>query len=138
MSKCCTPAEKTNDKQHTCPANGRQYHQAPYSTVLHHIKQPWLNAPKEQKYYFCDDPECDIVYFGIDNSTIRKSMLRHKVGIKETSMDTLICYCFDVTKADAETHKDAKKFVIEQTKNTKCACETRNPSGRCCLKDFPK
>jgi hypothetical protein len=28
--------------------------------------------------------------------------------------------------------------VIEQTRLHNCACDVRNPSGRCCLKDFPK
>jgi len=29
-----------------------------------------------------------------------------------------------------------KAFVIQQTKEGLCACESRNPSGRCCLADF--
>ena len=28
--------------------------------------------------------------------------------------------------------------IVEQTKNARCSCETSNPSGRCCLKVFPK
>ncbi len=30
------------------------------------------------------------------------------------------------------------KLGTEKTNNCICACETRNPSGKCCLKDFPK
>ena len=28
------------------------------------------------------------------------------------------------------------EFVKRETKSKSCACETRNPSGRCCLSDF--
>jgi hypothetical protein len=28
--------------------------------------------------------------------------------------------------------------VMAQTKAGLCSCDTSNPSGRCCLKDFPK
>ena len=140
MSDCCSSKKEVQQhaKRHVCPENGAQYLEVPYSTVLHHIKEPWKLALKEQAYYFCDDPHCEVVYFGIDKSIIRKDQLRTKVGIKETSEDALICYCFGVTKAQALTNEQAKAFVIEKTKNSLCSCTTHNPSGRCCLKDFPK
>lgn len=140
MSECCSSNKviEQHPKRHVCPSNGQQYLEVPYSTILHHVKEPWKLTPKEQAYYFCDDPECDVVYFGFDNSTILKIQLRTKVGIKETSGDTLICYCFGVSRSEAQTNKQAKAFVIEQTKHSQCACTTHNPSGRCCLKDFPK
>ena len=76
-----------------------------------------------------------MVYFGEDNSTINKSSLRTEVGIKENKPDSLICYCFGVSKK-ASLSQDIKEFVIKNTKDKVCACSTRNPSGRCCLKDF--
>ena len=140
MSDCCPSQQKTNQdlKRHCCPENGKQYLEVPYRTVLHHVKNPWDISLKEQRYYFCDDPRCEIVYFGFDNTCITQSMLRTKVGIKAKTDDALICYCFGVTKTEARSNKEAKAFVVEQTKNAKCSCETSNPSGRCCLKDFPK
>jgi len=125
-------------KRHVCPKNGKQYHEVSFSTVLHHVKEPWKHVPKEQTYYYCFDPDCDVVYFGIDNSTILKNQLRTKVGVKESGEDGLICYCFDISKAQAQTSEQAKVFVIEQTRSSACSCSTHNPSGRCCLKDFPK
>lgn len=140
MPDCCSTnkAIEQTPKRHICPNNGIQYLEVPYSTVLHHVKEPWKLRIKEQAYYFCDNPDCDVVYFGYDNSIIRKDQLRTKVGIKETSDDGLICYCFGVSKSDLKTNELAKSFVIEQTKNSQCSCTTHNPSGRCCLKDFPK
>jgi hypothetical protein len=55
-----------------------------------------------------------------------------------------VCYCFDISMADIEAARkendgDAcRQFVIQQTKASTCDCETRNPSGKCCLGDFPK
>jgi hypothetical protein len=124
-------------KRHTCPENGHQYIEVPYATVLHHVNKPWLLDIKEQHYYFCDDPGCDVVYFGRDNTLITKSMLRTAVGSKETSNEALICYCFGVNRQQAQVDPGAKAFVIEQTRRGTCSCEVSNPSGRCCLKDFP-
>lgn len=140
MSDCCssTMEVEQHPKRHVCPKNGKQYLEVPYITVLHHVKAPWEQAPTEQSYYFCDDPNCDVVYFGYDNSIIAKDQLRSKVGIKETSEDSLVCYCFGVSYLDAQTSERAKMYVIEQTKHSQCSCAIFNPSGRCCLKDFPK
>jgi len=140
MSNWCA-ANKQNQKspkRHNCPENKEKYGEVPYKTLLHHVKEPWKLNPKEQAYYFCNDPDCDVVYYGSDNSTIRKDQVRTKIGIKETADDTLICYCFGVTKSAARSDEQAKAFVLEQTKNSLCSCTTRNPSGKCCLKDFPK
>jgi len=76
-----------------------------------------------------------VVYFGEDGSAINKSSLRTELGIKENKDDSLICYCFGITKA-ASSSQNIKEFVIKSTKDKICACLMRNPSGRCCLKDF--
>ena len=49
----------------------------------------------------------------------------------------MLCYCFGVSRADFDRNPGTKDFVTAQTKAGLCACETSNPSGRCCLKDFP-
>ena len=79
-----------------------------------------------------------VVYFGQDDSVINIESVRTKVGLKEQSADGLVCYCYGVTKAEAAGDTSIRDFVIEETKQRQCACETRNPSGRCCLADFPK
>jgi len=137
MSNCCAKKPDEN-KRHTCPENKTAYGKVPYQTVLLHIKEAWKSNIKEQAYYFCDAPDCEVVYFAADNSIIKKDQLKTKVGIKETSDDALICYCFDVSRIVAQTDSTAKEFVIEKTKHALCSCQTQNPSGKCCLKDFPK
>lgn len=112
MSDCCSSSlcstGKSVPKKHRCPKNGNEYLQVSTTTIMHHIDEPWNWKIKEQGYYFCDDPMCEIVYFGEDGIVIEKSALRKPVGIKE------------------------------KTKEQVCACDVRNPSGKCCLKDFPK
>ncbi|NOR43489.1 MAG: hypothetical protein GQ572_09145 [Gammaproteobacteria bacterium] len=136
MSICNTSSDVTRRNKFKCPVNGKQYAWVSDKTILLHIKEPWSWDSKKQDYYFCEDPECDVVYFGEDESIITKSAVRTVVGIKEKSDNALICYCFGVTRR-ASTDSQIKSFVIKNTKDHTCACEIRNPSGRCCLKDFP-
>ena len=138
MNECCDSNIKKNPKRHTCPENCQPYLEVPKKTILHHLKEPWNFSLQEKAYYFCHDPDCNIVYFGLDEETIHKNQLRTKVGLKETSFDELTCYCFGISKSEAKNNTEAKQFVIEQTKLNVCTCITSNPSGRCCLKDFPK
>lgn len=139
MTECCSPDRNpaTPRNRHACPINGKEYTSVSTTTIKHHISKPWKRNIREQGYYFCTDPECNVVYFGEDNSVIEKSLLRTRVGIKEQSENALVCYCFGVTRTEATT-PEAKAFVLHETKEHACACETRNPSGRCCLSEFPK
>ena len=139
MSDCChsTCATGLPSRSHACPVNGHEYKSVALKTILHHINSPWEWAEKQQDYYFCDDPNCDVVYFGEDNSVITKSKLRTVVGIKEDKSDALACYCFGVSNLDAQQHPDIRSFIIHKTKEGLCSCDTSNPAGRCCLRYFP-
>ena len=145
MSDCCGTScdsksddKKSSPRKFTCPVNNKDYIPVTIKTILHHIKSPWNITLSGEQYYFCDDPNCDVVYFGFDGSVINKSELRTKVGIKEKTDDTYACYCFGATKAQAKQDSSIKTYVTQQTKENNCACDIRNPSGRCCLKDFPQ
>ncbi|MCU7807538.1 MAG: hypothetical protein KZQ73_06675 [Candidatus Thiodiazotropha sp. (ex Semelilucina semeliformis)] len=118
--------------------NGKTYASVPSSTIKYHIKAPWHWEEKAQPYYFCDDSECDVVYFGLDNSVIKKAALRTLVGVKEKTDHSLVCYCFGITQKEARDNSEAKAFVMRETEKQTCACSVQNPSGRCCLKDFPR
>jgi len=139
MPNCCGKTENIQGtpQKNICPSNGKEGFLVPYPTVLHHLKQPWDTEFQDQPWYFCDDPACDIAYFGKDNTLIAKSKLRTEIGIKMQGDNGLLCYCYGVTKKDA-LNPASKNFVVSQTKDKNCACDTKNPSGRCCLKYFPK
>jgi len=139
---CCATSDSKPSKYHDCPRCSTKCTQVLYSTILLHIKKPWKNYCEslvERTYYFCADSNCKVVYFTGDNLVISKSELRTLVGIKELGNDdALACYCFDITLSEAKNNSELKQFVIDKTKNKLCSCESQNPSGRCCLKDFPK
>ena len=132
---CCNTLQNDICK---CPVNGHTYNQVPYVTLLYHVKNAWQVNLKQQKYYFCDDPECDVVYFGEDASLINKNQLRTHIGIKSQAADAMICYCFGIDRITALKQPSTRDFIIQQTRLKNCSCKTHNPSGRCCLKDFPK
>jgi len=134
MSECCNTS--SSNKKHVCPVNGKAYSQVSTRTIKHHISEPWNHELSNTNYYFCSDPNCEVVYFGLDDSIINKTQLRTELGFKEKDQNALICYCFGVTKKQAEENPNIKTYVTEQTKNHTCSCETSNPSGKCCLKHF--
>ena len=140
MSDCCSTSCTTDvfPKKHICPVNGKEYGLVSSNTIKHHVKAPWAWSEKNQGYYFCSDPNCRVVYFGQDDSIIEKEAVRTEVGVKERSENALVCYCYGISKLDAQTNPRIREFVVEETKQKRCACESRNPSGKCCLKDFPK
>ena len=140
MSDCCSTTEikAANPKKRCCPENGLAGTEVTAKTISHHLKQAWKWKSDGIRYFFCSDPECGVVYFGDDDSTITKTQLRTTVGVKETSKDALACYCFGVSKADAINDPSIREYVMSQTKLAQCSCEVSNPSGRCCLKDFPR
>lgn len=140
MNDCCGhgPPGHTPPKRHRCPVNGEVYGAVGLKTVLHHLAEPWKTDLGDQGYYFCADPGCEVVFFGQDDSLIVKSRLRTRVGVKEKDPEGLICYCFGVSFAAAENDTGLVEFVKEMTARSLCSCDTSNPSGRCCLKDFPK
>lgn len=122
----------------TCPVNGKTYGKVGLQTILHHIRKPWNKLFPQQQYYFCTDSNCNVVYFAEDNSRVLRNELRESVGQKSRHPHRTICYCFDIKLSDIKNNPQQRKdFVVEKTKQSQCDCQIRNPSGKCCLKDFP-
>ena len=139
MNTSCSCAHNDYPSKYTCPVNGQVYASVNRRTVLHHVKSPWTRQIPEQGYYFCTDPDCDVVYYGEDDRVLMGDELRTLVGQKSCDPERPLCYCFDIRAVDvmAEEASSARQFVIDHTRDASCDCEIRNPSGRCCLKDFP-
>lgn len=94
---------------------------------------------------FCDSPDCDVVYFSEEGDTIfTKSQLKVPVGVKETSGERPLCYCFGHSVASIKNelrtkgHTDALDDIRANMKDPGCHCETSNPSGSCCLGSVTK
>jgi copper chaperone CopZ len=94
---------------------------------------------------FCDAPECDVVYFSEEGDTsFTKSQLKVPVGVKETTGERPLCYCFGHSVASIKDElrrkgrSDALADIRAKMKHPGCRCETENPSGSCCLGSVAK
>jgi len=135
MTDCCTSAceTKSGTGKLACPACGEKCLPVSLKAMLHHITQPWAYPFSDEQYYYCSNSGCDVVYFSATNKLVHNSAIR-----SPDKDEDLICFCFGVTRSEVTINKDIKDFVVTQTKHSMCSCETANPSGRCCLKNFPK
>jgi len=105
--------------------------------MLHQVQFPDNQGIAEGDYAFCTNCDCDTGYFSALNM-IPKTLLR----AFHVNQHAMLCHCFDVSESDYRTAladgnaKVIKGFVVQQTKDKLCACESRNPSGHCCLASF--
>jgi hypothetical protein len=120
-----------------CPHCGQSCADVSPRTIRHHIRQAWQWVAESDRYFYCGNPACAVVYFGADGSIIPQTRLRTP-DAKQATADALICHCFGITVSDAKQSQAARDFALTQTRERQCACEVRNPSGRCCLADLVK
>lgn len=107
--------------------------------MLHQVQFPNNQSLPEGDYGFCSSKDCTTGYFS-SSAVIPKTQLR----AFQPGQQPMLCHCFDISEsiyrsalADG-TATAMKAFVVQQTKEGLCACESRNPSGRCCLANFKK
>ncbi|MDX8412950.1 MAG: hypothetical protein R8J85_02580 [Mariprofundales bacterium] len=132
---CCDPDREK--KPLSCPACGQRCLPVSKHTMLHQLQFPDNQHLAEGDYAFCANVDCLGGYFSQRNR-IAKSQLR----AFQSSATLRLCHCFDISESSYRvaltngTAQAIKAFVIQQTKDGLCACESRNPSGRCCLASF--
>ncbi len=145
MSECCSVKQTDWPAAMSCPVTGRRSKQVDLLTVRSLVRQLPLGMPPAA-YYFCDDPACDVVYFPSNPQAplFRRAELWVRVGVKEKDDPIPVCYCFGVTRQDIvdEIRAAGRSAVAEritaEVKAGNCACEVKNPSGRCCLGQIAK
>ena len=135
LSSCCNTNLKKGRKD--CPECGQSCLPVSRQTMLHQVRFPANQNLAEGDYVFCVNQGCSVAYFST-SYVIPKTDLR----VFQGNQTDMLCYCFDISKATYRaaladgTAKAKKDFVVRQTKAKLCACESRNPSGRCCLVSF--
>ena len=94
---------------------------------------------------FCDSADCDVVYFSEEGDTaFSKSQLKVLVGVKESTGERPLCYCFGHSVASIKEElrtsgtSTAPEDIRAKMKDPGCRCETENPSGSCCLGSVSK
>ena len=142
MSDCCVVSAKsgTGPAAAPCPVTGTRSKRVNMLTVKSLIRKLPLGMPNTQ-YYFCGASDCDVVYFALEVEAprFRREDLVVRVGAKETTDPIPVCYCFGFRRQDieneiAETGRSTfADRISAEVKTGNCACEVKNPSGKCCL-----
>lgn len=144
---CCSENAKieTAPAVMACPVSGGRSKQVDMLTVKSLVRKLPLEMPNTQ-YYFCDSSDCEVVYFPLDSEapSFRRGDLMVQVGAKEIEDPLPVCYCFGFTRQDIwdEISVTGKSTVADritaEVEAGRCACEVKNPSGKCCLGDITR
>ena len=147
MSDCCSLNGKTATAPAVmaCPVNGARSKRVDLLTVRSLVRQLPLGMPNTE-YYFCEAADCDVVYFPFDAQApmFRRSDLLVRVGSKEMVDPVPVCYCFGYTRKDIQKeitetgHSTVANRISAEVKAGNCACEVKNPTGKCCLGDVTR
>jgi len=128
-----------------CTNCGRQSRPVSRKTKLLMLKPELLEQAMTGTYCFCSAPDCPVVYFD-DQASNRFTIddLRIRVGLKAKEDPIPLCYCFgfDESHLRDEISRTGNTSIPERIsaliRQGLCACETRNPSGMCCLGEVNK
>jgi Zinc binding domain len=142
MAECCTVNQPlaVASAVMNCPVSGTRSKQVNLLTVKSLVRHLKFGMPATQ-YYFCTAPDCDVVYFPSNPKApaFSRDDLLVRVGAKEAGEEATICYCFGINRRHIRKEVEAAggSSVAEKIKTEvqagRCACEVKNPSGRCCL-----
>ena len=149
MGNCCEEpkreAQNESAASHAlcprCGATGRVVGDAPIQALLIPGQAGSLLFVERR---FCKTPTCDVLYYGADGRFVGKTAAVVRVGLKETADPIPLCYCFDFARADVRREVAATGAcsipaqITAEVRAGRCACETRNPSGVCCLGEVNK
>jgi hypothetical protein len=81
------------------------------------------------------------VYYTGGGVVLFQSDVRVRANAKDNGPDVPLCYCFGHTRASiaaeivARGRSVASAAIAREIKAGHCACEVKNPSGRCCLSE---
>ncbi|KHG65266.1 hypothetical protein QT17_07305 [Thermus sp. 2.9] len=117
-----------------CPQSGQEGLPVPLKAVKNFLTGRALaRLDPEAAHYLCQDPRCPVVYYGAEG-VYRLEDVRFPVYDKGASW---VCYCFDWTREAIQeallAGKDPVAEVEAGVRAKRCACEVRNPRGKCCL-----
>jgi hypothetical protein len=126
-----------------CGNKGRTVEDIVLKSLIYGSK---LQAIKNLKgFYFCETPTCKVIYFNNEQQMyVYKVDVKIRVGIKETQPPIPLCYCFGWTQEKIFNqikilgYSTAVPEISAKVKARECACEIKNPSGRCCLGEVNK
>ncbi len=140
MSDVISESVSNQDSTPSCAECKAQGRPVPRKTVLLMLKPHLLEQAMTGSYSFCSSSDCPVVYFE-EQSDRRFAIedLRVRVGVKAKTDPIPLCYCFgfDESHLREEISETGTTTVLDRIseliREGLCACESRNPSGACCL-----
>ncbi len=141
MSESCCSTPVARNAARNCPqceTRGQSVEWLAVASMMSGI------VPLTQSYWLCREPGCGVVYFGGDATVLTASDMNVAPGFKSKSPEALVCYCFQYRRGDIEAELLAggqtsiPDRIAAEVKAGNCACEVRNPAGKCCLGDVQK
>ncbi len=126
-----------------CPTNQRVGPKLDTVTVKALLAVPLTAVSSDETYRFCPAPReaCPTTYYRADGQQVfTENELREPVYQKHPDDPRcVICYCFGHTVDDiqAELGQGSASTIVQRIQAGiqagQCACDIRNPQGRCCL-----
>jgi hypothetical protein len=98
--------------------------------------------PDSHGFWFCTSRLCNVAYFTSSGWSADKSALTTRIGCKETLDPIPVCYCWHHTRQDIinDFRRHGRSVILERVQSLlqsgECRCETKNPTGRCCLAEM--
>lgn len=135
---CCAVEPAVAEGPNRCPECQRVGTGVDSITLKALLRSEGLAAMEAGGYRFCATPHCAVVYFGPGRSFGRDD-LGVAVFQKEPAGDRIVCYCLSITEAElageaaASGRSASRDRILALVESGRCACELRNPQGRCCL-----
>lgn len=141
--KCCLITDVTDAPDRAeCPVSRTSSRKVQRRTLEHLLKPEKSATIEHVQYYYCTDPNCEVVYFSNESVayfTIKD--LKVKVFSKDKGDNVNVCYCFDWTRArikeevNSKGNSTAALQIAKEVKAGNCLCDIKNPKGECCLGD---
>ena len=141
--ECCLITDKTEaPAKAECPVSNTSQKKVQLRTVRSLVRADRRWQLENVQYYYCEDANCPVVYFPANGGPYFSiGDLDVKVFSKDAGDDVPVCYCFEWTRGriEAEIREIGKSTaateIAQQVKAGLCACDVKNPKGRCCLGD---
>lgn len=142
---CCESNEddpcsnKKPIKRMRCPVCATPGDPVAIRTLYHQVASEHILRIERRGYWFCNSPQCGVVYFGEKGEPFRIQEVREIVTAKLSGDTFPVCYCFGfnsdyIRRMSRKSDLPAVSQIIRDLiSNGMCECEIRNPSGKCCL-----